>query len=315
MKIITLIENTTRDESLFCEHGLSIYIETPNHKLLVDAGSSDKVLANADALGVDLTQVDTLILSHGHYDHSGGILPFTTRNNTAKIYMQQTATLDYMSASKGNLHYIGIDKKILELPQLRLIGGTAPDSTASDSTVSDSTASDSTASDSTASDSTAPYGTALDSTAPYILDEEIHIFSNITGNRLSPNGNKVLKEQVDGQLIQDSFRHEECVAVFAEGKKLLFSGCAHNGIINILDRYREIYGTDPDYLFSGFHMMKDNPYTEEDIAIIRGTAEELKKTHTICYSGHCTSQAGFDILKEMMGDQLQYMHSGSVVEI
>lgn len=277
MKIITLIENTAGNTGLLCEHGLSVYIETGKHKVLVDAGASAQVLENAKALGVDLTQVDTLVLSHGHYDHSGGILPFAELNPSAEIYMQNSAVLEYVSTSHGNEHYIGIDQKILELPKLKLF--------------------------------------TMEEGEIFKIDEELQIFSGITGKRLSPNGNKTLFQRINGEMIRDSFVHEECLAVFAEGKKLLFSGCAHNGIVNILDRYQELYGCDPDYVFSGFHMMKDDEYNEDDISIIRGTAEELKKKHTVYYSGHCTSQAGFDLLKEILGDQLHYMHSGTLVNL
>ncbi len=74
MIIVTLVENTCGHESCIAEHGLSVYIETEWHKLLLDTGQTDAVVKNAEELGIDLTAVDTVILSHGHYDHSGGIL-------------------------------------------------------------------------------------------------------------------------------------------------------------------------------------------------------------------------------------------------
>uniref|UniRef100_UPI0025D0FF1B PhoU domain-containing protein n=1 Tax=uncultured Ruminococcus sp. TaxID=165186 RepID=UPI0025D0FF1B len=77
MKIITLVENSCGNENCIAEHGLSIYIETEKHKLLLDTGQTDAVVKNAEVLGIDLSAVDTVILSHGHYDHSGGILPFS----------------------------------------------------------------------------------------------------------------------------------------------------------------------------------------------------------------------------------------------
>jgi 7,8-dihydropterin-6-yl-methyl-4-(beta-D-ribofuranosyl)aminobenzene 5'-phosphate synthase len=91
MKIITLVENTCGAENCIAEHGLSIYIETEKHKLLLDTGQTDAVVKNAEDLGIDLTAVDTVILSHGHYDHSGGILPFSELNHTAQIIMQKKA--------------------------------------------------------------------------------------------------------------------------------------------------------------------------------------------------------------------------------
>ena len=71
MKIINLIENTEGSSGCLFEHGLSFYVETKKHKLLVDTGATNTFIANAEKLGVDLKQVDTVILSHGHYDHTG----------------------------------------------------------------------------------------------------------------------------------------------------------------------------------------------------------------------------------------------------
>ncbi len=119
MKIITLVENTTEKEECIAEHGLSIYIETEKHKLLLDTGQTDAVVRNAETLGIDLTAVDTIILSHGHYDHSGGILPFSKLNRTAQIIMQRTAAEPHYNGER----YIGLDTDILKLPNVCLIDG------------------------------------------------------------------------------------------------------------------------------------------------------------------------------------------------
>ena len=119
MKIVTLVENTCGHEACIAEHGLSLYIETEKHKLLLDTGQTDAVVKNAEVLGIDLSAVDTVILSHGHYDHSGGILPFSQINHSAQIIMQRQAAEPHYNGDR----YIGIDKAILELPNVRLIDG------------------------------------------------------------------------------------------------------------------------------------------------------------------------------------------------
>ena len=92
MRIINLVENELGESGCEAAHGLSFYVETDNHKLLFDTSPSEVVLQNAQKLGVNLATVDTVILSHGHYDHSGGILPFVEINPRAKIYMQYNAS-------------------------------------------------------------------------------------------------------------------------------------------------------------------------------------------------------------------------------
>ncbi|WRK55771.1 MBL fold metallo-hydrolase [Coprobacillaceae bacterium CR2/5/TPMF4] len=89
MKIINLIEDTPGSSNCLYEHGLSFYIETKKHKILMDTGASDAFIKNATQLGIDLKQVDIVVLSHGHYDHSGGILSFVKINPNATIYIQK----------------------------------------------------------------------------------------------------------------------------------------------------------------------------------------------------------------------------------
>ena len=95
MKIQNLVENEQGKNGCLAEHGLSVYLETGKHKLLVDTGATDAFLRNAEFLGIDLKEVDILILSHGHYDHGGGILTFSKINPRARIYIREDAFAKY----------------------------------------------------------------------------------------------------------------------------------------------------------------------------------------------------------------------------
>ena len=110
MKLFTLIENTTTDENLACEHGLSLYIEANGQRILFDAGQTGAFADNAEKMGVDLTKVDLCILSHGHYDHGGGIKRFLEVNDHAKVYVSQHAFGDYYNAEEK---FIGLDWELL----------------------------------------------------------------------------------------------------------------------------------------------------------------------------------------------------------
>ena len=105
MKITMLIENTACAEGLACEHGLSLYIETKRHKILFDTGQTGAFADNAKALGVDLSEADIAVLSHGHYDHGGGIARFFAENDSAKIYISKDAFRSCWHGEK----YIGLD--------------------------------------------------------------------------------------------------------------------------------------------------------------------------------------------------------------
>ena len=73
MKIVCIVENTTKNEVLTAEHGLSLYIETEDKKILFDMGQTELFSVNAEKMKVDLAEVDVAVLSHGHYDHGGGL--------------------------------------------------------------------------------------------------------------------------------------------------------------------------------------------------------------------------------------------------
>ena len=268
MRIVTLVENSCGNENCIAEHGLSIYAETEKHKLLLDIGQTDAVVKNAKILGIDLSAVDTVIISHGHYDHSGGILPFSKLNHTAQIIMQRLAAEPHYNGER----YIGIDTDILKLPNVRLIDGDMQ------------------------------------------LDDELFLFSGITGRRCYPQENRKLSCLKDGVKTEDDFMHEQCLVITQNGKRWLLSRCAHNGILNILDRYKELFDSYPDYVITGFHMMKrEGEHTEEEKAVIIQTAQELSQLDTVFYSGHCTGIPAFELMKEIMGDKLIALHSGETV--
>lgn len=267
MRLVTVIEDMCGNPACAFEHGLCIYVETEKHKLLLDTGATEAFAENAEVLGIDLGQVDTVVLSHGHYDHSGGILEFCRHNQTAQLFMQRKAARDYYHGER----YIGIDKEILKLKSMYLLDG------------------------------------------DYRIDEELYLFSGIQGRRLRPRGNQALSCLLDGRRVQDDFSHEQCLAVTQEGKDILLSGCAHNGILNVLERYESLFHKMPDIVVSGFHMMKKTEYDEEEIEDIKETARELKKLNTLFYTGHCTGERAFAIMKQIMGEQLRAVHSGEEI--
>ena len=109
MKIRMLIENTAAQGDLVAEHGLSLFIETEKHKILFDAGQSGAFADNAARMGVDLAQADMAILSHGHYDHGGGLFRFLEVNDHAPVYMHKFA---FDAHYNGFVRYIGLDEKL-----------------------------------------------------------------------------------------------------------------------------------------------------------------------------------------------------------
>lgn len=112
MKVTVLIENTTCDNNLKSQHGLSFYIEYNGLKILFDCGSNGLFLENAKKLGIDISAVDYLVISHGHFDHAGGLEHFLNANQKAKIVINQHAFGDYYFKVLFIKKYIGLDKAL-----------------------------------------------------------------------------------------------------------------------------------------------------------------------------------------------------------
>lgn len=277
MNIQILIENTA-EGSLACEHGLSIYIETETKRFLMDTGKSGQFAENADRLGVDLERVDAVILSHGHYDHGGGLPTFLKRNGNAPVYAHRSAFGAYYSDHGDSMDYIGLDQGLLNSPQLRLLDGDMG------------------------------------------ICEEAYIFSGVPHDILWLRSNCTLYEKSGKEYHLDEFCHEQNLLITEGKRQVLICGCAHNGIVNILKKSRSITGRWPDAVIGGFHLMNPSRKEEADRELVEGTAKFLEGLRapggdTRYYTGHCTGDAAYGILRERLGNRVEALHSGKKVRI
>jgi len=285
MKIIALVENISKQAQLEHEHGLSLYIETSNHKILLDTGATDKFAHNANKMGIDLSKVDTVVLSHGHYDHGGGLREFLQHNQSAKIYIREGAFGNYYDVMKDGYEYIGIDTELQNHPQILMVS------------------------------------------EDIWIDNELFLFGKGEGSEYWPRTNAKLVEKRNGAYVQDLFEHEQSLVVYEGEKSVLLSGCAHNGILNILNQYYKISASIPDLVISGFHLKQEEDISEE----VRNEMVQLAKVlnnyekclankqgekHPIqYYTCHCTGKPAYEILKEVMQEHLNYLSTGEVIEV
>lgn len=258
MRIVVLMENTACREDLAAEHGLSLYLETGDHKVLFDMGQSEAFADNAERLGVDLAQVDLAVLSHGHYDHGGGLRRFLQINGTAPVYVSPHA---FGHHHNGMGRYIGLDQTMEGHPRL------VP-----------------------AEDGTVPgeglcLRTYADRRPVYPVD---------------PHGLQILRQD---RLEPDPFLHEQYLLIREGEKTICVSGCAHRGVLNIMQWAR------PDVLVGGFHFKQILPQGE-GAAMLDHAAQVLQGHPATYYTGHCTGTAQYAYLKERMGDRLRALSTG-----
>lgn len=281
MKITVLTENTISKniekslaEKLKAEHGLSLFIETENHKILFDMGQTNLFLENAKNLNINLEKVDFAVLSHGHYDHGGlfsetevfGISAFLKINKTAPIFINENAFSENYNANKK---YIGLDKNLLENPDFM-------------------------------------------QRAIFVSDEKeiapnMKLFSCNKNEKLISTNTDGLTQLKDGIFIPEDFSHEHYLLIEENSKKILISGCSHKGILNITEWFK------PDILIGGFHLKSLDIENQSDIKTLQNLGEKLASYNTTFYTCHCTGESQFDVLKSVMKEKLFYLGTGDTV--
>ena len=282
MKITVLIENRLHitDLRLAAEWGLSLHIAFNGRNILFDAGASGSFANNAGHLSVNVSYIDTVVLSHHHFDHGGGLRRFLELNSTAKVYLGRTPDGDCIGKKYGLINkYIGLDKTLIM-------------------------------------DSPGRFEAVTENTE---ILHDVFIFHHILGSHPKPHGNKHLFLKRGGILVPDDFAHEIIMAIKEDGKLVVFTGCSHNGILNMVDTVASKFkGVPIKAVIGGFHLIGVPPlnFMAGTKSEVRGLARSIldypiEKT----YTGHCTGTPAFKVLKSVMGERLIDIRTGSCFEV
>ena len=295
MVFTILSDNRTTDDRFLTEHGLSVFVESRGRRLLFDTGASGVFIQNAQTLGIDLRTVDYLFLSHGHSDHTGGLGHFLEINDKAKIIMSDQIVGHQFYSMRGFMHRItahlpldGVGERLMHVE-----GSLSPNPSPTRE------------GGSTQEEKASPSWGRMEGA------DDIRILSHIPHKRPLPLANihlYVMNEQ--GQLVSDDFRHE--MAIWVDG--LLFTGCAHSGLLNILEACPWPVHT----VVGGFHLLdarSDERY--EQPSELEALAQQLKNDYpdTTFYTSHCTGDIAFATMQSVMGSQLQAFSCGMQVTI
>ena len=256
MKWTVLSDNRTNDSQLETEHGLSILLETDRHRILLDTGASDVFIRNAERLGIDLSTVDYVFISHGHSDHAGGLRHFLHINDQAKVIVSPHAISGKFYSKRRYLHSITAQWPKDAQERMLLVDGSCT------------------------------------------IDQDIYVMAHIPHTHPMPQGNQHLFVQ-EG-YVPDDFRHE--LALYTDG--LLFTGCAHSGLENILAACPYPVHT----VVGGFHLLDDHETEEELIAL--GKRLTANYPDIQFHTSHCTGDKVFATLQTIMGNQLHQFQLG-----
>lgn len=237
---VTILVDDTALNSLVAEHGLALWIETEGLRILFDTGQGGALIYNACQLGVDLEKCDALVLSHGHYDHTGALPQVLDLAGDVDLYAHRKSMIDRFSIREGAVRAIHIPSSShaavaavlenrmhwLDSPcQLsKSVGLTGP----------------------------IPRLTAFEDTGgPFFLD-------------------------VEGK-IPDPIEDDQALWIDTEAGLVICVGCSHAGVVNTVSYIRELNPGRPlRAVIGGFHLLNaGSDRLHRTAAYLKGTGAEL----------------------------------------
>lgn len=274
IRITLLVENTARSQGLLGEHGLAVWIETGGRRVLLDTGQGMALRHNAQALGVDLSTADAVVLSHGHYDHVGGLEAVLEEAPEAALHLHPRATEAKFSGSAG-----GASARQASIPFVEQ-GGYA---SGSRRVVADATCHEVVPGVWVTGE--IPRVTGFEDTGgPFFLDEAM--------TRPDP-------------LLDD-----QAVFLPTPSGLIVICGCAHAGVINTLQHIEQWAGGRQPIrlLLGGLHLLLASPdRMEKTVAALRARQPERL---VVC---HCTGTRAACRLAREFPEATGDGHAGTVI--
>lgn len=278
MKVTVLIENSTKDE-LLKEHGLALYIEHMGKVYLLDAGETEKFVQNAKSMNVSLEGVDKAVLSHHHYDHAGGYRAFLSENDKADIYIRKTETEDYYIKKWFLKKYIGIPLSVQKDAKDRFVRVEGK----------------------------------------YLLDDGVWLLPHTAEGMEEKARAAYMYMRRKGCFTPDDFMHEQSLVFETPEGLVIFNSCCHGGVDTIVREVMKAFqGMKVAAVIGGFHLVKlaGGAYKENELNDIRELGRQLNYLGVQkIYTGHCTGDRAYGILKEELGEKLNALYTGMVFEV
>ena len=277
VSIRVLIDNTPSEcGTLQSEHGLSLYIEYGECKVLCDMGYTAGFMANAERLGIDLSQVDLGVVTHAHNDHTGGLPDFLDKFSQVEVFhAEQMFGGRYFSTRRGVKRDLSPDFERLGKwgSRLRSIMGST----------------------------WLRSGVAL-------VDCSGNPSANLYGNSF------LYKEFCNGEIVKDDFRHEMALVFKLSGGLVIVSSCSHNGVANIIRKCCEFTGESSVIAFiGGFHIV-DSDYLDDEVSsLVQDVDKECRSVRF--YTGHCTNPKAFEKLRSECSCFLDLFRTGDLIRI
>jgi 7,8-dihydropterin-6-yl-methyl-4-(beta-D-ribofuranosyl)aminobenzene 5'-phosphate synthase len=270
-----LVDNNTLNTAIFqAEHGLAFMITTPAGQILFDTGQSGDVLVhNAIQLGLDLSQIDALVLSHAHYDHTGGLQAFLQKRRPGlPLYAHPDLFRERYAIKDGETRSIGLRMAQADLAQRSALHLSVEPS----------------------------------QVLPGVWTTgEITIRTEFEGR----SAHHYI--QTDKSWQPDPYRDDIALVLETQSGLILVCGCCHSGLLNTLAHVRRIYNQEIVAIIGGAHLANvDVDTLEHVITVLRATsAGEVP----YLYFNHCTGERAIFALSQAFSGKAHPFPAGSVL--
>ena len=254
--VTALIENAPAEHNgLHNEHGLSFHVAVDGLNILFDCGASDKILHNARVLGIALKDIDLVVLSHSHYDHGGGFRSVAAESGVSRVVTGEGYFLPKYSREGIRHAFLGVDFDEAYLAASRI--------------------------------------------GHEVCGDLLQLGESCwaVGNFLREAGDENIPEKFvvrkDGAFLPDAFADEVCLAVRMGDGVAVLAGCAHPGILNILDTVEKRLRLPVRAVWGGTHLVNAG------IGRVRKTLARLREMGVeLVGMSHCSGDLAPRLVEE-----------------
>lgn len=233
VKITVVYDNNHYSHDLKPDWGFACVIETPDKTILFDTGADGSILLeNMKAAGINVSDIDVVVISHNHYDHTGGLCAFLIENPDAEVMISASFPESFKSESEANC------SKLLEVK------------------------------------------------GPQKICDGVFVSGEI-----------------------EAAVSEQCLIVKAKGCSVVITGCAHPGIVQMVEKSREIVGNKNFFVLGGFHLYKASRSSLDSVV------NQLEHVGVVGWGPcHCSGDAIREILQQRYQGQYFEVGTGKVLE-